>query len=273
MPPHGDDNLLHHQLADAVNHGTPLPWAALAVATEQLLERLAHRDLAGLPLYVELISTTELSSDVVVAWCSKLLAYSLKAQLGARWRGAGIAIIVNDRLLAAEVEPESQAASFVAAAVHEFAHAVEKKWADDIRSDEPPSSDAVAFAHLVTRHQLGCQGIQLAEQARVVYDAGHDPAGHLRVLLHLLDRARSAGVTIPVMLAQPQLHCWSRADLYQRLLGDEPARLPDRTFVEILSRPLPDEYAQRCRYDSSRFTPTEVPPCSSGLPTSSAAAT
>ncbi len=245
----------------AIRDCTPAPAVELAEAAELLLPRIAPRDLANVPVYVGLTSNFSGAADAGQSWLgytSPLLSRAMQHGLSDRWRGPGLAMLLNDEAFPREFGDGAPAA-FLGAVVHEAAHAVQLL---PRAVDEPEMSGDAQSAFLAFADNALTESIKTADAGNryevLLYYDSHNPLTWLRLALHLHWRAGQAGVRVPLSrLGVP--HYLSSPIGYAFLLGDECERLRDATMSEILGAPEPERYAMQALEDFQAFRATFLP--------------
>jgi hypothetical protein len=223
----------------------PSELSELLTWAESWLPTLAPADLAGRPVYVV---PQELPATIGATVGPDMdLAY--RCEIGERWRGRGVAILIDPAHFALDVahlREISHASNFdlemmrhyvarkmLQLLLHEMAHAVLM---------EPP-----AETPRVTQRQ-----------ARQTIDEWYPPAeadprlpapwmdheaDFVRACLHLRYRAKSAGVVLPLQdLAAGWTYRMAKIETYSKALGREPAKMAGLSFKEIATTLPPREF-------------------------------
>lgn len=215
--------------------------AALCRRAESLCRRVAPRDLAGVPVYV-----VPQSAAVGLLWqasecegyTSPSLDLHLRGVIGPGWRGRGPCLVVNDLLLVPSAGEDLEP-YFLATAVHEFAHVLERPSLFAERRHPEPARltfEALALARAVAEPPSEAQ-----RRAEVLTHGDR----FTRAALHLCHRAERAGVWVPTaQVCGGWKYGLSHAHAYRAALGDEPRRMSDARIRDVLGTPPPEPFAR-----------------------------
>lgn len=228
-------NQTRRQNAPVANVGEPV--ANLCRAAETLCRAVAGRDLGDTPLYIVTQSSLPPecgSGDQCYGFTTPSLDLYLADHIP-NYRGRGPCMVINDVALTSDLHPADLRYVVPALVVHELAHILERPTLYEDRTGVDP--ERIQF------------------EALVVADAGTRPPrvdlpayfGHgesfIRTALHLCHRAETAGVSIrPGAICNGFRHGLSHASDYQEALGDEPERMANMLFREILASLPPPEF-------------------------------
>lgn len=222
---------------------------AVIERAERLCRTIAGRDLAGAPIYIVCQSQLPArfgSEDGSEGYTCPRLDLYLKDHIGAAWRGRGPAMVINDRTLAAELHPDDVGYVILATVLHELAHILERRTlAIDATEfpEEPLQFEVLALARETQPER------PIDEPAF----AGHQ-AAFIRTALHVCNRAAMAGTVIePSAVFNGWQYGLTRTRQYAATLGDEPQRMPNKLFREILATDPPLEFLALWAADESAY--------------------
>jgi hypothetical protein len=227
------------QNAPVANVGDPV--ARLCAQAEALCQRIAPRDLAGLPVYV--VPQSALLADLGTAeacdgYTTPCLDLYLQDVIGPAWRGRGPCMVINDLALLDEA-PDDLETYFLATVLHELAHVFERPALYRERPNAEPARlmfEALLLAQIVAEPPS-------SEEARA--SAPHHGQRFIRAALHLRHRAEAAGVCIgPALVCPNRQYALSHANAYRAALGDEPVRLADARIRDVLASPPPEAFSR-----------------------------
>jgi hypothetical protein len=230
---------LCQQNAPGANLGDPV--ANLCARAEALCQQTAPRDLAGVPLYV--VPQSALPADRGTAeachgYTTPSLDLYLRDVIGPAWRGRGPCMVINDLALLGEA-PDELETCFLATALHELAHILERPALYRERPNAEPARlmfEALLLAHVVAEPPS-------SEEARA--SLPHHGQRFIRAALHLRHRAEAAGVCIGAALVCPnRQYGLSHVNAYRAALGDEPIRLADARIRDVLASPPPQDFSR-----------------------------
>lgn len=202
-------------------------------------------DLAAIgasQVYVVLLSETSILGDDAQfrGLFSPAMPFWFRAEIGARWRGAGPTFLLND------ISPDCQDPdSFVGIAAHELAHAVD---AFDAYIPEVPNYTPTVpegFAASVVTGNITVPGRSVRH--------GHGPSW-LRICCHLTFRMQQRGW--PVWLPQVidhDFYAYSSTSVYRRALGDECERLEDIPLSKLCDIPSPTDFIDLWNADLAQW--------------------
>ncbi len=195
-------------------------------------------------LYVVLISETALKP---FGWFAGLSCPSmhkwLRDDIGARWRGSGPAVLIDDRTLC----PAHPQDSLVGVALHEMAHAL----------DWPTLFTADDIGGQTVRHVRTSLFTQMVSSPDEPYHpsprAGHDWRW-IRCLLHLIHRMDLLGwnASLPIAMDR-EFYGYSSLAEYRTALQGEPARLADLSFTAIRAIDPPQSFLDLYNDDLARW--------------------
>jgi len=217
------------------------PVANLCAQAETLCQRIAPRDLAGLPVYV--VPQSALLADLGTAdacdgYTTPSLDLYLRDAIGLAWRGRGPCMVINDLVLLDEARDDLET-YFLATVLHELAHVLERPALYRERPDAEPARlmfEALLLAQVVAEPPS-------PEDARA--SLPHHGERFLRTALHLRHRAEAAGVCIgPALVCPNRQYGLSHANVYRAALGAEPIRLADARIRDVLASPPPAEFSR-----------------------------
>lgn len=239
-----------------------LRWA------EGWLPSLAPLDLAGRPVYI----LDQRLPERLEACTGPAVDLAYRAEIGQRWRGRGVAILVDlnrfhlDTRRLREVSSADEATiaamqgyvakAILAVLIHEMSHVL--LWAPETTA--PLTNDA--------------------RQARVVVDAAISPParaadsispvpfdGHradfVRAAIHLCHRADRQRVAVPLAgMAAGLRYFMAPPESYRSALADEPQRLAGELLARLPEIPPPAEFSALWRSDLTAWfkritSPTE----------------
>ncbi len=155
-------------------------------------------------------------------------------------------MVVNDVVLAAETHPDDFEYLVLATALHELAHILQRPALYADREGVDPNR--LLFEALVVADASGRDG----PADRPAY-FGHE-APFIRAALHLRHRAEVAGYSIaPALLCAGYRYGLSHANRYVAALGNEPKRMADARFRDILATDPPPAFSQLWNDDVSAY--------------------
>jgi hypothetical protein len=211
----------------------------LCKKAEELCKKLAHHELANVPMYV--VSQSRLTPDVGAvsvchAFTSPSLDLHLREAIGRDWRGRGACVVVNDEGLRRDF-PDSFETRFLGTIIHELAHILERP------SPYRPRPDADA-------KKLHSESLQIAavvsgpptpnEIETPWY--GHE-ARFIRIAVHLWHRSKTHHVILrPSELLTSEYYALSPARWYAIAIEAEARQMAGATFREICPRKSPDAF-------------------------------
>jgi hypothetical protein len=229
-------------------------WPALLSRAEALLAGAAP-ELAAVPLYFVTASGTLFVDALVSGLTHPDLDRWLRADIGARWQGRGIAVLFNDGAegVAGTVPPVLWAQHVACLAVHEVGHAVADRWGVTRAEAPEPSPQALALEKRV----LPLAAADLAEGELSPEGWASEFLGHgldwIRAVLHLRRRIGARGTYLPASVCIGRRGWLSLAETYDGALGDEPEQLAERPLAEILDSPPPPPFAELWEADRAEF--------------------
>lgn len=243
------------QSATGANVGETV--ATLCRRAESLCRWVAPRDLTGRPVYVvpqSAVAETLGLADACDGYTTPSLDLYLRDAIGPAWRGRGPCLVVNDLVLTADV-PEDLEPYFLATAIHELAHILERPCLFRDRPQAEPNRltfEALVLARIVTE--------TLPEAAQAAEILSHGDR-FIRAALHLCHRAARVGepIALPLVCAGWR-YGLSHAYAYRAALGDEPTRLADAAIRDVLATPPPEPFARLWVDDLSHLSPKETTP-------------
>lgn len=216
--------------------------AKLCQRASQLCQEIAPTDLAGVPVYVVPVSALPDdfgTAEACIGATSPSLDLYLQSTLGSAWRGRGPAMIINDLVIETDWRaPEDCKLVFLLSVLHELAHILERDQPYRERPDARPE-------RLTWETLLLAQTVAEPEplDLRIPPYAQHGDS-FIRTCIHVAYRACLLDVYArPSGLCAGARYGLSPACLYAEALGDEPERLAEASFREILARPPPDAFA------------------------------
>ncbi|MBM3984031.1 MAG: hypothetical protein FJ304_27950 [Planctomycetes bacterium] len=240
------------------------PWANVGetVATlcrraESLCRRVAPRDLAGVPVYV-VPQSAALGLFGHAKECDGFTVPSLdlyvRHAIGPAWRGRGPCMVVNDIALVADV-PEDLEPYFLATAIHELAHILERPELYSGRSEPEPAR--LTFEALVIARAVAEPPTDVTEAAEFLT---HDER-FIRAALHLCHRAARVGEPVPLSLVwNHRCYGMSHVRAYRAALDDEPRRMADARIRDVLATPPPEPFARLWADDLDHHNREETTP-------------
>ncbi|MFN3297555.1 hypothetical protein [Caldimonas sp.] len=214
--------------------------AALCERASELCHALAPIDLADMPVYV--LPQSRLPADLGGAaicdgFTQDTLDLYLRDVIGAGWRGRGPCMVIRDAAFAGCAEPRAIELTFLAIAIHELAHVLERDQPFRDRSDL--TSEAIQQQALANGRQVASEPSQAQRDQPWIY---HN-ARFSRVAIHLRHRAGLLGVPVSAaLLCAGPAYGLSPASEYVKALGDEPARLLGDSFRTIRQSQVPDPF-------------------------------
>jgi hypothetical protein len=219
---------------------------AFCAKAEALCRRIAPLDLGDAPLYIVPQSRVPANlggKSVCDGFTAPSLDLYLKDVIGPGWRGRGGCIVVNDTdfggMDAADIET-----AVSAIALHELAHILERPALYRDRRGEDPLR--VQLEALIV-------GQMIAEDTATAKPFDGHGAGFIRAALHLRHRADVAGMLIPLFYYCAGNHYGlSHPSRYREALGDEPARLAEASFKQILASPYPTAFWRLWTVDTAQ---------------------
>jgi len=232
-------NQRRRQNATWANVGSPV--ANLCAQAEALCQKIAPRDLAGLPVYV--VPQSALLADLGTAeacdgYTTPSLDLYLRDVIGLAWPGRGPCMVINDLVLLDEA-PDDLETYFLATVLHELAHVFERPALYRERPDAGPARlmfEALLLAQIVAEPPS-------SEEGRA--SLPHHGQRFIRAALHLRHRAEASGVCIAAAPICPNRdYGLSHANAYYAALGDEPVRLADARIRDVLASPPPEEFSR-----------------------------
>jgi hypothetical protein len=213
---------------------------SLAADAEQLIRRLAPRDLRNTPLYV--VPQSWLPGELRVDRCGGSTGPVLDLQLEptlrdrGEWRGRGAAMIVNDEMLA-DLPEREQRLYFRSIAVHEAAHILERP---ELFSESSASMtpETLREGALSTARFLSSS---VADPSMV---AMMHPPLFGRIAVHLIARCSTHALDLPTVLGVTD--AWNPGcgfySLKAALPDNETDRLTPATFAHIRALPIPTSF-------------------------------
>jgi len=219
----------------------PYKIEALVAQAESLCRKVAPIDLADRPLYIVMQSQLPdyLSrTDVCEGYTATCLDIFLRDVIGAAWKGRGACIVVNDLdFETMDVLDREVVVRWVV--LHELAHILELSFPYLTSLDLQPAEwkeEAQLMAESLVQ-QVNSNG------ARPSHD-GHGKE-FIRIALHLYHRTVALGHDIAAsQICAGRTYGLSRATEYLAALGDEPERMAQASFREILSAPYPEAFSR-----------------------------
>jgi hypothetical protein len=230
--------------------------ATLCRRAESLCRRVAPRDLAGVPVYVvpqsvavELFGHAKECDGFTTPSLDLYVRHAIPA-----WRGRGPCMVVNDIALVADV-PDDLEPYFLATAIHELAHILERAELHSVRSEPEPAR--LTFEALVIARAVAEPPTEATEAAEFLT---HDDR-FIRAALHLCHRAARVGEPVPLPLVwNRRCYGMSHVRAYQAALGDEPRRLADAAIRDVLATPPPEPFARLWADDLDHHSREETTP-------------
>ncbi len=206
---------------------------------------IAPADLAGRPLYVVLGSqlAAETAGDRLYGCTLNSLDLIARPHLDV-WHGRGPAFLINDRAIFADtltLHPYAVRSAILnifertcrEIAIHEFSHILERGTA---RGEAPSPAIMAAVRSEFCRASEGTDATATAPRI----DLQHGPRW-IRLVVHAVHRANSNGGRCLALenVAGNIGRGLSPASHYAMSLADEPERMADRRFSEIVAMPVP----------------------------------
>lgn len=221
-------------------------------------ERLLHAiapEYAGVPCYF--VPAGAVGSACPVAYTSPRHCEIVRPQVQG-WRGPGFAMTYRRDALAEIAPPGQLPRLFHSIAVHEFAHGIVEGWlARAIDPTTAPVAEDVAAA--VALRWASDHAQNETEDTAHRADLGDfldHPASFIRTALHLLWRAHfmfGMRLRADIVIGNHAFSPWA----YEEALADEPSRMRDKPFAEILARPLPKAF-RRMRVSETEWFVDDV---------------
>jgi hypothetical protein len=224
---------------------------------ERTCRAVAPKDLAGRPLYVVWASqlATETAGDHLYGCTIHSLDLISKPHIDV-WEGRGPAFMLNDRAMFADAASCSQNPNVIRyffeqtcweTAIHEWAHILQY----GTERGKAPSPQMIEEVRL-----LFCSASEGTAEAEppTLLDHVHGPEW-IRIALHATWRAdqhrgRAIGFEDVTNTLDRGL---SSARQYLRALDNEPARMADRSFAEIVSTEPPAAFTDLWNKDAARI--------------------
>ncbi len=213
--------------------------------TEALCRRIAAKDLVAAPLYI--VKQSKVPAEFGgAADCSGFttpdLDLYLRDTIATAWRGRGPCMVVNDNDFTEQMDAADIESAIAATALHELAHIVQRPALFRDRQNEDP--DKLVYEALCVGHIVATEPGPDSAAATAKPYYGHE-AGFIRVALHLRYRAELACALVPLFgFCAGNLYGLSHPTRYLAALADEPARLIDASFKEIIATPYPEEFSR-----------------------------
>jgi hypothetical protein len=214
---------------------------ALRNRAEKLCRTLAPKDLGNAPLYI--LQQSQIPPEIggksiCGGFTTPRLDLYLQAVIGPAWQGRGPCLVVNDTDILPTMDGTDIETEFFSTTLHEFSHILERP-----RMIVPPPIQVeparIQFEALVVGQAI-TQEITPAEEPMV---SEQHSVRFIRIALHLCHRAREMGVWLtPSHLCAGQAYDLSHANCYREVLGDEPRRLAEASFQDILALPAPHAF-------------------------------
>lgn len=222
---------------------------------------IAPNDFASWPLYMVWLSELQTGFDGVTMCGFTIHSLDLIARPYIRnWQGRGPAFAVNDIALTVDANsflgyrasrPDEARRWFDAAAreiaLHEVAHILDR----GVERGEPPAPELM---EAVRQAINGDVKATVSHEPPVHADPFHGPRW-MRAALHVTWRhnQRTGRVVSYESVLTPWNSGLSPAWDYYAALGNEPERMADQTFGEILSSPLPAAFAELWESDIKKL--------------------
>jgi len=239
--------------------------AMKANCLEQLVFDIAPLDLAGVAVYVITESPAELLSPTWLGLYSRFTDLVAKDCLVAagRWCGRGIALLVNTgeirKILFEQVDDDPDLLEklvhqrTLAVVLHELIHAIIE------HRDTPYGHEADARkAQQAVRRFCELSNDDIDDlQTNYPPWYPHD-SQWIRIMMHVAYRAERLGHRVPISLLMDSIRfAISSPWLYRNAIGNEPKRLRDLSFAQILDIQPPDAFAKTWRNDVERWVDAE----------------
>lgn len=210
------------------------PWQQ----AERLCRTVARQDLAGVPLYIlpQSQMTIDLGTAHHYAFTTPRADLMFRDQIDP-WLGRGPCIVVNDVVLAEDIDPIDLTYVTLNCVLHELAHILDRPALYAEESGDTP--ERMQFARLVAIDAL-------SRPPRVDLPAyfGHE-ASFIRIAIHLAYRATLAGFdTKPAGIFHGHRHGLSSAACYEEALGDEPQSMASLATREIKTIQPPADFSK-----------------------------
>lgn len=212
----------------------------LCARAEAACRTIAPRDLDDVPLYIVPQSRLPAhlgGNSVNSGFTSPSLDLYLRDVIGSAWRGRGACMVVAVPTPIGEMDAVDVDDEFRKTVIHELAHILTRHrlWSD---RDENDRTRIAAEAADMSRQVAGPP----SPERRLLPFYGHG-AMFIRVAPHLCYRAFVADLPVtPSEVCAGPGYCLSRANQYRAALGDEPRRLAETHFRDILDTPYPKPF-------------------------------
>ncbi len=205
---------------------------------EWLCRTVAERDLGATPLYI--VPTCTLPEDYGgTIDCRGFTTPSLDLYLKddiPKYRGRGPCMVI-EYPIPGDLLPEDVEHSALVTVLHELAHILDRPALYADRTGVNP--DKIKFESLVVANPS-----RKPRRTDLPPYFGH-ASEFIRACLHLRHRVRLAGIHIAANnLCGGWQYGLSPASQYARALGNEPARMIDATFRDILTSPPPTPFRE-----------------------------
>ena len=197
------------------------------------------RELAAVPIYIVRVSEIPwLDGSKFLGATHEEMDIWLKQDLGDRWRGRGVGIVIKDAVLA-ELPEDIAPNQCLCWLVHESSHGLSEGWA----ATQPSLPDYQPEPEVRTR--------QLAAVRKAATEISEDPTpkqlkthgeAFYRTACHLQQRAAALGTYLPIVQVAGYPYVPVRPEALLAQLGDEPQRLAHLTIREILEKPAPAKF-------------------------------
>ncbi len=227
---------------------------AILARTETLCRRIAPKDLRDMPLYIvkqSIVPAKFGGASVADGYTCPCADLYLKDVIGSAWRGRGACMVVDDTQFTEQMDTRDIESAVAGTVLHELAHILERPAIYRNRQGAEPAKliyEALCVGHIVATEPAPDSPLATAKPY-----LGHE-AGFIRVALHLRHRAEAAGALVPLFgFCAGNLYGLSHPNFYRAALGDEPARLADASFKEIIATPYPEEFSRLWAADIARW--------------------
>ena len=227
---------------------------ATRIWAEAICREVAARDVGNTPFYV-LLASRLVSLWTVPDWTYGIAFEHMdlvaRSVIGDTWQGRGIAIVVNDRILADELRPFDANLFndlFLGICIHELAHFMTFPTIPNDRIQPLDFEVLCAAAFLQKNISVGPNLSVVGVAGDQDYDSPpwlwHEAPTFCRAAIHLLHRLEAPGRRLPATAVWTgALYSMSRADRYAAALAAEVSERESWPIRLILLTPIPAAFA------------------------------
>lgn len=160
-------------------------------------------------------------------------------------------MVVDDTQFTDQMEIRDVESAVAGITLHELAHVLQRPALFRDRQNEVPAK--LMYEALCVGHIVATEPAPDSPAATTKPYFGHE-ADFIRVALHLRHRAEQAGVLVPLYCyCAGTLYGLSHPNRYREALGDEPARLADASFREIIATSFPEAFSRLWAADMAHW--------------------